>query len=300
MSVSMRTIACAAVAVLAATATTGVLSHGSHLDASIMGPLECKSCEFAVTKLESFLAQNTTAAKVEAAAEGLCEQIMPNKVKECEGLVEMGVEYAVHYIETNLKPHDVCADAGLCKATEAMAKAKTADSRDMLDADQCSLCEWVASKAKDFIDSKDAEKQIDDLCAKIDDKPQADECLKFVQQYFPIVKHLVDHMQAEDVCKQVHFCHSTDYSGLIEALNGAKPGCAMCEFAIKEAKSKLSDKKIQKQIISGLEKECKIIGKANEKIVDGCSMLVQQYGPMLLEAALEKMSPEWCSNLGVC
>ena len=298
-----------AAAVLAMVAL-GASAHGEHPHAHagaaaspLLGPLECKACEFAVHKLESYLAANATATKVEAAAEGLCAQLMPKKLEECEGLVRMGVKYAVHYIETSLQPHEVCADAGACKATERTAKVGRA-SADMLDADECGLCEWVASKAKDFVDSKDAQEKVDDLCDKIDEKPQAAACHAFVKKYFPIVKHLLDHMKPEDICSQVHFCHRTDYSGLVEALTarpaaGLKPGCAVCEFAVKEARAKLSDKKIQERIIAGLKGECRSAAPST-KVADGCAALVQEYGPMLLEAAIEKMSPQWCEDLGAC
>ena len=261
--------------------------------------VECKACVFTVGKLEDFVTKNSTIAKIDDSVKKMCKEYLPSKSEECDAFLDMGIKYALHYIENNLSPEDLCKDAGMCSTSAAY------DKKDLLNEEgsECDWCELVASKTKEFIGDKDAKTKVEKICEQSGSKKKHDECVAFIDKFFPIIQHLADHVSADEICASLHFCEKMDLSGLRSIIfgnknSGSKVGCAVCELGMKEAKKKLSDKKIQEKIIDVLEKKCKT--SFGESLGKECEKFVLEHGPKLLSDIANMISVELCSKAGLC
>lgn len=209
----MRIVLCAVLLVACMSSASALSNHAHNYhgtiapygdntqDAHLDDRMECKACVFTLGKMEDFLTKNSTIAKIDSSVKKMCKQYLSSKAEECEAFLGMGVKYAIHYIENDLSPEDVCKDAGMCGSSS----------------------------------------------------------------------------------------ESMDASGV---------ECAACELAMKEAKKKLSDTKIQAKIIYDLEKKCeKSFGK---EIGGKCKEFIDEKGPQFLKELAGKVSPGLCSKVGVC
>ena len=161
---TMRSLVCLMLVLASATATFAFKSDGAQavMPGNVAGPnpIECKACEYSVTKLEGFLESKDTVTKIENGADALCSKVLPDKVDECEALVQFGINYALSFIKKNAKPDDVCKDAGACKAVDAVAfVADKIRKADVKDDKSCHLCQFVLTQAKSFISDDDAKEK---------------------------------------------------------------------------------------------------------------------------------------------
>lgn len=301
---AMRTFVCLMLILASATATRAFDTDAMLVPGGVAdpNPIECKACEFTVAKVEEYLAKNETVTKIEEKAAELCEKVMPDKAAQCEGLVALGINHALMFVEKNVKPDDVCKEAGACAAVNAVASfAQTARGMSVRDDRSCQLCELVLKEAKSFIDDDDAKEKMKDLCKKLPDDSQSEKCVNIVDKFFPIIKVLLAHASPDFVCEHLHFCEKkTDMAQLAAAMGGvSRPlECVACKFAINQVKEKLTDETVQKKIATAVEGACDSLPK-NTLGVE-CKNIVDKYGLVVLNAVAEKIDDSWCTTAGAC
>lgn len=299
---AMRTFACLVLVLASATATLAFNTDGMLVPGGVAapGPIECKACEFTIVKLEEYLQKNETVAKLEGAADGLCQKIMPDKLAECEGIVALGISYALSFVQKNVKPEDVCKEAGACAAVNAVVSLAEMAVR-VKDDNSCKLCEVVLTKAKSFINDDDAKDKMEQLCKELPNKIEADKCDAIVDKFFPLIKLLLAHAPPEFVCEHLHFCDKkTDMAPLAAAMGGVGGPleCTACKFAIHQAKAKLTDAKVQKKIVTAVEGACDSLPQ--QTLGNECKSLIEKYGPIVINAVSEKIDDSWCNAAGAC
>ena len=141
---------------------------------------------------------------------------------------------------------------------------------------------------------------MEDLCKKLPDD-EADKCAGLVDKFFPLIKLLLQHASPDFVCEHLHFCDKkTDMASLAVALGGfAGPlECTACKFAINELKKKLTDKDLQKKVLSALVDGCDSLPV--HSLGDNCKDLVKKYGPKIIAEATAKVDESWCTHAGAC
>ena len=215
---AMRIFACLVLVLASTTATLAFNTDAMLVPGGVAdpNPIECKACEFTIAKIEEYLAKNETVAKIEDKADELCQKIMPDKVAECEGLVALGISYALSLLQKNVKPEDVCKEAGACAAVNAVVSfAKMMGAKDD---HSCQLCQLVLTKAKSFIDDDDAKEKMEQLCKDIPNETESDKCTSIVDKFYPLIKLLLSHASPDFVCEHLHFCDKKT-----EAVHSTRP-----------------------------------------------------------------------------
>lgn len=189
----MRFVLCAVLVAACMSPTASALSNHAHHNHGTIAPsgdnsesfrldngMECKACVFTIGKMEDFLTQNSTIAKVDSSVKKMCKQYLPSQAEECEAFLGMGVKYAIHYIENDLSPADLCKDAGMCGSSSDSMVASGIE---------CTACELAMKEAnKKLSDTKIQAKIISDLekkCEKSFGKDIGGKCKAFIAEKGP-------------------------------------------------------------------------------------------------------------------
>lgn len=192
----------------------------------------------------------------------------------------------------------------------------------------CEICEQVVPKIKDFLAMNSTQTEVLTLLEEACNEagPElAGMCKSLVDQYEPVImKNLVELVSdPKQVCTALGLCSSKQKKVIAAKLimgslplaknflaskpkpavlkskpYRASPLCIICEFAMTELKTLLSENATQQDIEKALEEVCSLLPST---IRSECDQFVEQYGPAIVAILLQELDPsKVCTALGLC
>ncbi|XP_061602205.1 prosaposin [Cololabis saira] len=165
----------------------------------------------------------------------------------------------------------------------------------------------------------------------------SDMCKQYVGQYGTLVVQQLMSMQPKEICTMAGFCSGMKKSVPMLSLIPAKtvpaskavpasklipasklfpalkaesaaakplvrvrdsPGCAICEFVMKQLESMLQDQSTEEEVIAAVEKVCTVLPSS---LTAQCKDLIETYGQAIIELLVQEADPKTvCTALALC
>ncbi|XP_029962339.1 prosaposin isoform X2 [Salarias fasciatus] len=162
----------------------------------------------------------------------------------------------------------------------------------------------------------------------------SDLCKQYISQYAPLVVQQFLSMDPKDICSLAGFCDSVQKAfpmlklqpalavsapkvlpaaKLVPATKVASasdklpkglvrvresPGCAICEFVMKQLESMLEDQTTEEEVIQAVEKVCTFLPST---LTTQCKDLIETYGQAIIELLVQQADPKTvCTVLALC
>ena len=166
----------------------------------------------------------------------------------------------------------------------------------MKDSSLCEICKVVVQEVDNLLSDNSTVAEIktalDNLCHNI---PLVGSlCQQVVDEYLnQIIQALENEFTPTQVCEQdLNLCSS------VKAVSPkSEVSCELCEFAISEINSSLSDNATEHQIIVAVEKVCSILPKT---IADQCDSFVEKYASLIVDFLKTESPEQICTMLDLC
>jgi saposin len=272
---------------------------------------ECDLCKYAVSYLDSFLAQNSTEAEVEALLEQVCS-ILPSSLKQqCDSLVKQYGPLIVELLKAELDPSRVCIAVGLCTANrKATSQTKTqpisvAKSND----EECDLCKYAVSYLDSFLAQNSTEAEVEALLEKVCSIVPSSlkgQCDSLVKQYGPLIVQLLEaELDPDRVCIAIGLCTANKQAATsqvkLQTKILSKPNdikCEGCKYVVTYLDTYLEKNATEQEVEALLDKVCAILPESAKQ---ECIDLVKQYGSLIVEMLKQGAQPDTvCTALGLC
>jgi len=181
----------------------------------------CNFCIWAVSNVQSYLANNDSQAQIISALDNLCSVfVIPNIVAQCQNFVNTYVPQIIQLIQQNDDPAKVCSDLKLCSSRAEIQAAysmltnipETQNSMSPKGA-ACNYCVWAVSYIVSFLANNQSQAQIvsalNNLCSVFVIPNIIGQCQNFVNTYVPqIIQMIKQNVDPSMVCTQLKLCSS--------------------------------------------------------------------------------------------
>ncbi|CAB3995682.1 hypothetical protein BSL78_18317 [Paramuricea clavata] len=256
---------------------------------------KCDFCVFVMKKVDSMLGDNATKEEIEAVLEKVC-MIFPSPTElKCLTFMDKYRVVIVKLLLQGLQPEKICTELGLCPSKPVKPKVEAGP--------ECILCEFAMRELDSILGDnatkEEIEAALEKVCSLLPSTIKS-ECDTFVEEYGPeILKLLLQELQPDQICAELGLCSSKPVKPKTKSVKvEAGPECILCEFAMRELDSILGDNATKEEIEAALEKVCSLLPST---IRSECDMLVNKYGPEIVQLLLQGLQPEKiCAELGLC
>lgn len=223
--------------------------------------VQCEFCEKVIQHWVDTWTANTTEAEFKQVLEALCHRMSkPERVSRCLHIVDDYYLPWFNFLLHEVDPHTLCSLVGLCGSGSFM----------QLD-DEASVTLLLNTEAghDDISEMKVLQPAIR-MPGQEQALPEIDVSQGLIGGYF--------------VPQTVAVAE--------------KPGCTICEFAVKELDNFIGNDKTEGKIERAVSKLCH---KLPDAVKNQCDNLVSTYGPALVQLLLHEIdSSEICSRLNLC
>ncbi|XP_070545177.1 prosaposin-like isoform X2 [Ptychodera flava] len=182
----------------------------------------------------------------------------------------------------------------------------------------CDFCTEVIKTVRSLIANNATEQQImgflKSACDLIPDESLKDMCLSAVNDYAEVLFDLIiSELDPETVCTAIGLCKpgakkEPVIKPMLEIVPSVKmtPAkkvdssleCTVCEFAMQEIDSLLTQNSTASEIISVVDKVCSILPQT---IRAECKAFIDDYGSEIIQLLVAKLNPtQVCTKLGLC
>jgi len=297
--------------------------------------VQCEFCEKVIQHWIDVYASNSSLAEFKVLLDGICEKLDSKNSDHCKHIVDDYYIPAFEFLRNQLNPAWLCSIVGLCPASENLSTASTSKApiismvkllpakklsspeslngqlyvpNSVLEVNSptCVLCEYVIDTLDKYVKDKKNEDEIKEAVESICEKmPGAvrKQCDSFVETYEPaIVAFIINNIESSKICTMLHLCDEKGNSNELKS-NGIislkkDSNCEMCEFAMNEVFSFLTDKDDQDMVKNVLESVCYRLPQSIER---NCEDFVDKYTATILDLIVNGLSPdEICSALQLC
>jgi len=200
---------------------------------------ECVLCEFVISTLERLVNKNSTEQEIMSALSKVCS-ILPDTIKvQCNDFVKTYGQAMLKLLITELKPELVCRTLGICSTNLKKINLKSVKSGEF-----CPICETVMQYVDSLLQKNSTIQEIEAVLDKVCNylpKTLTQECESLVQQYGPLIIHLLAaEMAPQQICTAIGLCssktqhhHTQELLGKNECTFGPAFWCASMENAKK-------------------------------------------------------------------
>ncbi|KAF8068262.1 rplB [Scenedesmus sp. PABB004] len=300
----------------------GAAARGPLLAAAPSSNDACGVCKTAVHVLSDLMCDPMVDDSLaQWVVDNLCPQ-MPDK-QQCADLVAGLTPAVVEWVRANASPDVLCADAGVCGASNELLLGKaprrvTSRPNDVT----CPLCMFVAGKVKETVADPAT---LDDIraaslsaCASLPEGALRDACGAFVDQYEMALLRYVATMDPAEVCMMIGTCldaavaragpprplprAAVAAAARLAALTRAPPSndgehCDTCKVIVTEMRDMVANPELQVQAEGYAKQACDLV----PSVAETCKADVAQYAPMVFGMVLAYLQPEpVCVQLKLC
>jgi len=267
----------------------------------------CAVCQFVVTNVENYLAQQSTQEEIIKQVNLLCSRLPTKFAQVCVNVADNYIPHIIYYIEQNFPAEKVCQLIGVCPSAAPVA---VVPKQKVGDAQACQICTLAMTILQQYINQNSTDIQIrtalENACQKLPSQ-YSGICVTMVDTYEPIVmimirQYIATH-QLSQVCHDIGVC-SSKYSLTCAEKNflAANPNsvfCAPCMAVVTLAEQQLSAESTRHMIKDKLFSLCGEI--PSEQISHLCRIAVVAKTDELIDAILARASPsEVCTVTGLC
>ncbi|XP_063968847.1 uncharacterized protein LOC129281952 isoform X7 [Lytechinus pictus] len=255
---------------------------------------DCILCEFIVEELDKYVEKNSTEEEIREALKKVCNDLPESIRSECDSFLEEHTEQFVKYLlEEN--PKVLCSALYLCSSGKLNGMLKKLKVQDT---EGCILCEYVMYEVEKLLNGSttvdEIEKALDDVCDVLPSSEKT-ECTEFVNAYTPlIISYITQELSPKSICTMLGEC-DTAKPKIKKPL--ASTECTLCEFAMSELDTILSENATQEEIAAALEKLCDMLPST---IRQECDAFVTTYEPEIIKLLLTMSPDQVCAELGLC
>jgi saposin len=286
----------------------------------------CVMCQFVVSNVEAYLANNDTEQKIIAQVNQLCSQLPSQFSQACINMVDQWIPYVIYYIESNYPADKTCKLIGLCTSSQKTQKAdmvafsklviKQLPSQQVAapkakDQSLCQICTLAMTILQQYLNSNSTDQQIkqalETLCAKL---PQdyTGMCTMLVDTYEPVllslIRQYITSHQLDQICHDIGVCSSAVQKQLNNAqvarlaINADSEFCAPCLFAVTYVDNQLNSTATRQIVKDALANVCTKLPSEYSSL---CQILVVGKADDLINLVLSKLAPdEVCTLLKLC
>ncbi|XP_070545176.1 prosaposin-like isoform X1 [Ptychodera flava] len=274
----------------------------------------CDFCTEVIKTVRSLIANNATEQQIMGFLKSACDLIPDESLKDmCLSAVNDYAEVLFDLIISELDPETVCTAIGLCKP----GAKKEPVIKPMLEIggrqDLCTDCKAIVSEAKQALEDNKTKEEIlelfDELCESLG--PFEEQCKNYMDQYIPVLLDLLaTELDPQTICAAIGFCPKKTVLSMKPKLivpsvkmTPAKKvdsslECTVCEFAMQEIDSLLTQNSTASEIISVVDKVCSILPQT---IRAECKAFIDDYGSEIIQLLVAKLNPtQVCTKLGLC
>lgn len=165
----------------------------------------------------------------------------------------------------------------------------------------CTMCQFVANYAEDFLSSNATETEIITFVSTVCNLfPGAfkQECHNFIaQEGQALIQLLLQKETPSVICSQLGLCSS---SKLIKPIKPAQSGqyCTICEFVVQAAEGYIQSNSTLKEIETLLDSVCSVLPGGFQ---DQCSDFIDNYLELAVQWILSNENPDvFCTQVGLC
>jgi len=288
--------------------------------------IQCEFCEKVIKHWIDVYASKSSLEEFKALLDGICERLDTKNAAHCKHIVDDYYIPAFEFIKNELDPHMLCSMVGLCTDSQtskapiiSLTKLEPASRVDSLAAlngplylpnsvvevntPSCVLCEYVIDTLDDYVkDGKneaEIKKAVESICEKMPGSIRK-KCDSFIEKYEPaIVSFIVNEIESSKICSLLHLCDNQNFiqNNRLDTLS-KDSNCEMCEFAMHEVFSILTNKDDQDMVKNVLESICYRLPDSIER---SCEDFVEKYTSTIINLIVSGLTPDGiCSALNLC
>lgn len=172
----------------------------------------CTLCQFVVSSVENYIANNQTITQIEALLNKVCFTLPAALQTECVLLVAQLPEI-VKQLEQQYPVKQICTTLGLCTSKKIIVPKDTTS---------CTLCEFGVDQIEQYLAQNATQQQIVaslSYVCKLVPASFTESCNALVQQVPVVIKYIEQDYPAQTVCTMIGFCTSDKPQKLFKAVS---------------------------------------------------------------------------------
>jgi saposin len=251
--------------------------------------LDCEMCQYVVSRVESYLKDNSTDQEILTYLENDCKALVKSDwVTECQQMIKSYGPTIITYIINSETPELACTEIGLCTSVTAPKVSNAVE---------CSACELITKQAESYIQANHTEDEIiaalNKDCSLLHYSSWVSTCQGIVKEYGnEIITMLINKESPEAICTKLKLCAS------FKAL-ATDPQCVLCEYLVDKVDTYLANNETDTAIIDYLTHDCTAL--KDSTIVTECKTIVAIYGPEIIKLLVKDMpAATVCEELKLC
>ncbi|BFZ17741.1 hypothetical protein BsWGS_20780 [Bradybaena similaris] len=273
--------------------------------------VSCAVCEFAMQKLDIYLADKKTEAEIQAALGKVCD-LLPVTIKsECDQLLQEYGQLITELLVHQLDPKKICTYLGQCKAHPQLAApilkmAAPVTKVGKQKTELCALCESVTLYLENILKQNPTQVEIAAALGRVCDllpEAQKKPCVQLLPMITGFVIDLIElELPPKLVCKLIKVCVDDE----VTVPKSQKPSsslrkgelCPLCLMVCEGVYGILEKNNTKEAIVSALDKVCDVLPST---IKDECLSFVSLYLPYVVDLIVQEIPPhQICQELGLC
>ncbi|XP_071952140.1 uncharacterized protein [Antedon mediterranea] len=191
----------------------------------------CILCEFVMTTVDKYLAENSTEAEIKKVLVEVCNILPTTITADCITFVNKYSDTIIQLILNDIDPVNVCKELTLCTDSVAVQQLKVTSD------ETCDLCKMVVMYGDKYLVENSTVAEIVKILHSVCDVFEGDyrsKCQSIVVEYGPAIPALIAQLTSPTkVCQKMELCQTGEMLGQKECTFGPSYWCASMKNAQK-------------------------------------------------------------------